>query len=142
MIDLPPALHPPPMPPHGRDPQAHSPAPGSLAHLYCDDHDQGDAEFVPVVMRACLARRALPLYWLLGRSEFFTSDRELAEAVAQARTMDDVEDAIDYYWSQPANRKWLRRVGRIRLSTQRLRSFADDYLVDEKPRPTGANAAA
>ena len=112
-----------------------APARGSLAHLFCDDHDYGDEEFLPALMCACLNSHALPLYGLFGQSDFFSADREVADAVAHARTMDDVEAAIDRYWTHPTNRFWLRRAGGVRLSTLRLRQFASDYLPAIKPRP-------
>jgi len=122
-------------PPNDPHPTSRAPARGSLAHLYCDDHDFGDEEFLPAVMAACLATHALPLYGLFRRADFFSADRELVAAVAHARTMDEVEAAIDEFWLHPANRRWLRRGAGVRLSTQRLRRFARDYLVFAKAPP-------
>lgn len=112
---------------------------GSLAHLFCDDQDLGDHEFMHTVMWDCMAPRALPLFILLMNTRFFVADRELVSAVAEARTMDEVEIAIDYYWTHPSNRLWLRRVAGLRLSTQRLRRFAAGYLPLGKPRRTPRN---
>lgn len=124
----------PPMARSDSPPALPSPALGSLAHLMCDDRDYGDGEFIPALMRTCLARRARPFYLLFPRTEFFAADRELIGAMAHARTMADVEDAIDDYWVHPANRTWLRRTAGLRVSTLRLRQIAGDYLPPGKPQ--------
>ena len=81
----------------------------------------------------CLARRAAPIFALLGGSDFFAADRELIDAVAGAIAMDEVRAAVDDYWDHPANRQWLRRVAGLRVSTLRLRQVASEYLPLENP---------
>lgn len=101
---------------------------GSFADRFCEDRRCRLDEFVPMVLRLCLPRRALPAFWLMGRSKFFDADRELIRAVAGAVAMDQVRNATDDYWSHPANRTWLRRWVGLRLSTLRLRRLAGQYL--------------
>jgi len=110
------------------------PPSGTFSARFCDDHHCRRDAFVAAVLRLCVARRALPILLLMPNSRFFGADRELIQTVERASTMEEVQDDIDYYWSQPANKTWLRRVVGLRLSTSRLRRVAGEYLPFAKPR--------
>ena len=110
------------------------PLPGTFSARFCDDYNCRPDEFVATVLRLCMARRALPILLSMPNSRFFDADRQLIQTVEQAIAMEEVRDAIDDYWSDPASNTWLRRVVGLRLSTSRLRRVASEYLPFAKPR--------
>jgi hypothetical protein len=50
--------------------------------------------------------------------------------------MDEVREAVDDFWTHPANETWLRRTVALRISTRRLRQIAHGYLPFARPRST------
>lgn len=62
------------------------------------------------------------------RSGYFKLDEDLIDEAAKARCVDDVQlDAHDFR-RDPANRKLLRRILRVRVSTGMLIALARNYL--------------
>lgn len=106
----------------------------TFAVRFCADRGCPPEAFESSVLRLCMAAHARPFFALVPHSSFFAADRELVRAVETAISMTDVRNAIDDYWSHPANRTWWRRVARFRVSTQHLRRIAHDYLPFALPK--------
>lgn len=100
--------------------------------LYCEKNNCSPEQFHRRVFRHCLYPHARPLAPLihLFNFEFFAADRTLLLSVANAVTMKRVREEVrDYFWDSN-NRGWLRESLRIRMSGQRLRSLAREYLPE------------
>lgn len=78
------------------------------------------------MFRHCLPLYVRPLAACLGglAGDFFEADRELILGVGRATNMDGVRDEISNFFLHPANKRWLRAAGGVRISTKRLKSIA------------------
>lgn len=101
---------------------------------FCAGEDCAAAEFVPAILRICLAPRARLIFAVMPQSALFAPDRELVRSVAGAISITELRAAIDDYWFYPANRAWWRRRLGLQISTSRLRRVAGDYLPLALPR--------
>jgi hypothetical protein len=79
---------------------------------------------------ACLHRRGLVLvpFLALANRDFFAADRALLERVAAVRTLAELEEEILDFRLDARNQTWWRKVGRVRISTRRLRRIVRPYL--------------
>lgn len=104
---------------------------------FCEQHRCSPDAFLQKVFWASLYPHAVPfaaIILLLNR-EFFSADRALLLAVADATTMRRVRDEVrDYFWDS-TNRGWLRRSANIRVSGQRLKNLARRHLPEGTPVP-------
>jgi len=102
----------------------------SLEKLYCEEHRCTLEEFPQCAFRECLHRHARPFAPLLGgfRAKYFAADRGLIIAAGRAAKRSEVRAAIDDYFNEPDNRRWLRARLNMRLSTRRLVGLANRYL--------------
>ena len=114
----------------------------TLRERYCREHECTVRHFEAVLFWRSLHLPAwlcaLPLGGRLGR--YFAVDRDLLTGVAQARTMDDVREAVRDFFMEPANQRPLRRFGHVRVSTRKLKTFVRPYLPD-MPRTPDADVA-
>lgn len=85
------------------------------------------------IFRQCLHRHAAVLAPILSvmSPDFFAPDHELIEQVGKSRTLTEIDFAIRNFFDDERNSHWLRKTGRVRVSTQRLRRVARRCL-----RPT------
>lgn len=106
-------------------------APGeSLRERFCHDRRCAPERFAEELFRCCVPRRMRLWARLLGgvKVGLFRPDRELIVRAGGATTIPELRDAIDDYWASPENHWWWRRLGRLRMSTSRLRRIAGEYL--------------
>ena len=116
----------------------------TLRELYCEKHHCPATDFERRAFWRCLyphARFFAPLILLLYR-DFFVSDRMLLRSIAEAVHMQRVRDEVrDFFWDSN-NRGWLRHAIRIRVSGQRVKDLARDFLPEGGSRlpfpPTAA----
>lgn len=78
----------------------------------------------------CLHRRAVPWVPMLRLldPEYFAPDFELVARAAGVRTWRELREEIRDFTTDSRNAKWLRRQGRVRISTRRLQRLARPYL--------------
>ena len=87
-------------------------------------------EFYRKVFWRCLHRHAIPLVPLLGGygSDYFAADREFISRVAGAVNMRQVRHEVRAYFTNPANRSWLRMKANVRVSAHRVMRLASKHL--------------
>jgi hypothetical protein len=116
----------------------------TFSEIYCQRHRCDRAEFVTRIFWRTLyphARIIAPLILLLDR-DYFSADRALILGVADAATMQRVREEVrEYYWDS-SNRGWLRRNAHIRISGQRLKNLARDYMPPESDDAIGVDEVA
>lgn len=100
--------------------------------IYCEKHGCSADQFHQRVFRHCVYPHARPFVpfvrWLID--DFFIADRTLLANVAHAVTMKRIREEVrDYFWDSN-NRGWLRETLRIRMSGQRLKELAREYLPE------------
>ncbi len=109
----------------------------TFQELYCAKHGCSPEQFHRRVFRHCLyphARPIAPLIRLLNY-DFFAADRTLLLSVAEAVSMKRVREEVrDYFWDSN-NRGWMREALRIRMSGQRLKDLARQYLPESSSVP-------
>lgn len=104
---------------------------------FCEQHHCSRDTFVKKLFWASLYPHAIPLAALIlpVNRDFFSADRALILAVADASTMKHVREEVrDYFWDS-TNRHWLRRRVLIRVSGQRLKNLARRYLPEGTALP-------
>lgn len=62
----------------------------------------------------------MPLLALANR-DYFAVDRALLQRVLRVRTVKELEEEIHDFRTDARNQTWWRKVGRVRVSTRRLR---------------------
>lgn len=102
---------------------------------YCNRYNCRQTEFTVRLFAATLPWYIRPVSVLLGglRGEFFHADRALLRNVAAASDLQQIDDEIRDYLSNPRNLRWLRQSGRFRISTRRLREIARDCGLARNP---------
>jgi hypothetical protein len=93
----------------------------TFAELFCQQHHIPVARFAMTFFWLCLHRRALlvaPVMLLLNR-EFFAPDFELISRVGAMRSTEAIYDEIADFQQHPANRGWLHRRLKFRVSIER-----------------------
>ena len=103
----------------------------NFEEIYCQRHHCDKGRFRRDLFWKCVPPHAIPLAWLFGgvRGSFFEADREMLAGVAVATRGERISDEVHDFFHHPANRRWLRRVLRIRMSTAKLRLIAQDYIA-------------
>lgn len=117
----------------------------TFREIYCERHRLPPEKFCRHVFWRCLyphARFFVPFVFIFNR-RFFAPDNALIQCAARALTMKSVrEDVRDFYWDSN-NRGWLRETLRIRVSGQRVKDLARQYVPEGEsaipfpPRVTG-----
>lgn len=102
----------------------------SFKQIYCRKYRCPDNGFSRMIFRRSLHWHAIPVWWALAvtGSGFFDFDLELINVVGRARTMQEVNEEIRDHTTDHRSRNWWRKVGRIRVSTQRVRKLARQCL--------------
>lgn len=100
---------------------------------FCAEHSCPLDQFDRRVFWLCLYPQARPLAWLilLLNYDYFTADRQLIAGAGDAVSMRRVRDEVrDFFWSSD-NQGWWRRTANVRVSGQRLRNLASQYLPEK-----------
>ena len=104
----------------------------TFEEIYCQRQRCDKQTFRRDLFWKCLPAYAAPVAWLMGgmSGSFFDADRDLLAGVALAARSEQISEEVRDFFEHPANRRWPRRVLRLRLSTARLRRLARHYLAD------------
>jgi hypothetical protein len=80
--------------------------------------------------RQCLYPHARPVACVLMKikPEFFEADLALIKAIGRITQLRELDDEIEAYWTHPQQGGWLRRILKVRVSTQRVERFAKGLL--------------
>lgn len=100
----------------------------TLAEAFCARHGCTLAQFRARMFWRTLHWHAVPVAPFLRLGNFFAADEDLVAGCGRARSMHDLRDEIEEYRFHPLNHGWLRRRLGLRISTQRLRALARNYL--------------
>lgn len=100
----------------------------TFSELYCEKNGVSPEEFARSVLARTLYRRARPVAGILRffSPNYFVADFDLIHGVAHLRRTRDFSVEAARFNEHPANRGFLRRWLRLRVSTHRLR-----YLIKE-----------
>jgi hypothetical protein len=100
----------------------------TLGEVFIARHGCTPKQFRKRVFWRTLHFQAVLLAPLLLLGHHFAADFELISACERARSMRSVREEIGVFRHDSRNMGWLRRVVRIRLSTQKLLRLAHAYL--------------
>jgi hypothetical protein len=102
--------------------------------IFCAATGCSPADFPRVVFWRTLPLHARVAAFFVGgaRAEYFSPDRDLIAAVANARSMGHVREEIREFFLDTRNRTWTRSRLRVRISTRRLKELAREYLPDDR----------
>ena len=94
--------------------------------------------FVNHLFWRCLPWPARLLAPLVGRAapNYFALDRELIAEVGRSRTLSEIERELRDFVNDERNHSWLRRSGRVRVSTRRLRRVVRRCLGENRGAKT------
>ncbi len=110
---------------------------------YCERHRCTPLQFRQRVFWRTLHWHALPLAPFLLPTGFFAEDLELIGACGQVRGMRELREELKEFRFRRVSESWLRRAMAIRVSTERLRRLARDYLPGASlPPPFGVSDTA
>jgi len=112
----------------------------TLEQIFCEERRCAPDRFRRRLFWQSLPVPIRPIAWILGGygSPMFAADRELIDAVGLAHTVEDVREDVRDYFMNSENRRLARRVFRLRISTQRMKTIAKSYLPNPGKRDTGA----
>ena len=112
----------------------------TFEELYCAEHRCEPERFRRRLFWHALPLPIRPIALVLGGygSPVFSADRELIDAVGLAHTVDDVREDIRDYFMNASNRRWTRRFLHLRVSTQRVKTFAKTFLPNPARKDTSA----
>jgi hypothetical protein len=109
---------------------------GTFAEAYCAMHGTTPAAFADSVLRRALYPQARLLYPLLARLPgYFAPDREFISGVAHVTRLRDLDQEAFAYANDPANRGFLRRFLRLRVSAGRMGSLVRAALREGSRQP-------
>jgi len=99
-----------------------APASPALAELYCRARRIRPADYGRTLFREALYPHARPLAGLLAWLDrrHFAADHEFVQAIGHIRSVGDFALPMGAYIEHPANRDFLRRRLRLRISTRRV----------------------
>ena len=106
----------------------------TFEQVYCERHNCTPRQFQRKLFARGMYLHARPfaLFIRLVNARFFAADDSLVRSVAQATTMRAVREEVrDYFWDSE-NRNWLRQVLKIRVSGQRIKNLAREYLPESE----------
>lgn len=109
----------------------------TFGECFCQKNNIPPEQFARAVMCRVLYRRTLAVRWLLPllSRNYFSADFDLIYGVERLRRLRDFAAEAERFNEHPANRGWLRRTLRLRVSTTRLRSLIRETL----PRGAGGS---
>lgn len=113
---------------HGADDR-----PVSFADHYCRRHGIYREGFMLAVLQQTLPPVFSPWFSLIlfFRPEYFTADFGFIVAVGRGRRYADYDQAVREFSAHPANRGFLRRWLRLRVSTRRMRRLLREIYVQK-----------
>lgn len=87
------------------------------------------------VFWSCIPGPAVPAMAMLHfiYPGYCRADFNLITGVAEAQSVDEIRRELRYYFAEPANRRWSRRVAKVRLSARRMIRLARNYLPESTP---------
>lgn len=108
----------------------------TFADRYCEAHALPLEEFAPVVLNKCLYPHARLCGWLVAffNRRHFEADYDFVHDAGRLMRFRDFDLAVDEFLYHPGNRGFVRRVLRVRASSQRLRRLVRETL---HPRMSG-----
>lgn len=99
---------------------------------YCRSYGLANEEFEQHIFRRGLYPHAALLRWLLGAiPEYFAADREFIRSVGDIRSRRFFHAEAGEYQMHLANRGFLRRWLRLRVSAERVRRCMEQHWGDE-----------
>ena len=104
--------------------------------VYCAKHGCDRMNFRQKVFWACLPFHARLIAAVIGGfdASCFAADRDLIAGVSDATTMRGVREEIRDFFMDPVNMRWSRRMLKVRVSSKKLKSHAQQFLQEERPR--------
>lgn len=102
----------------------------TFGESFCALHGIPPEKFARTIFRRALYRRTLLFTWLLQflKQDYFSADFDLIYGVERLRRLRDFKLEASQYNEHPANRGWLRRRLRLRVSTHRLKALIKETL--------------
>lgn len=109
---------------------------GAFAGLYCEKHGIHPSAFTQHVFRRTLYPHARLIAWFIQRvsDDYFMPDLDFVHDVGQITKYREFTAAGMEYGYHPLNRGFLRRVLKIRISTELMQRLVRE-LIDPKPSP-------
>jgi hypothetical protein len=109
----------------------------TLEQSFCEAHRCEPRQFRRRLFRQALYPHARLFAPLLGgfNSAYFTADRELIAAAAQASTMRQLREEVRYFRGSADLRRWPRGVARLRISTKQLIRLGRAHLSEPAASP-------
>jgi len=103
----------------------------TFSERFCAQNGIEPEEFARMVFKRALYRRAWPFAGLLRflSPNYFAADFDLIYGVAQLRRMREFMTEAERFNEHPANRGWLHRRLRLRVSTNRLKQLIKETLA-------------
>ena len=104
----------------------------TFKELYCTRHHLKSADFVQVMLERGLYPHIRPLYHILDRIDrgFFDADREFLTNIGELSSIRQLRDEADEYSRDRRNRRFLRRVMRLRVSSRRVQSILRKEMAE------------
>jgi hypothetical protein len=97
---------------------------------YCKRYSCRPEDFERRFFFQCLHLTAWPFYLFVGgrQGAYFDCDRRLITRLAHAISLAQVRDELGDFFAEPENRRWLRKVLRVRLSTSKVLKVSKKLL--------------
>ena len=113
------------------------PGASRFADRYCQRHGIAPERFMRSVLRRSVPWHVRPLLPLIGlfRPMHFTADYDFIEAVGWLREQRDYQFAVREFSEHPANRGFLRRWLRLRVSVGRVSELVREIQGKIYPAP-------
>jgi hypothetical protein len=108
----------------------------TFRELYCERHGVAYDRFERALIWRCLHWPARPLYWLLWLNrDYYSADFEFIRGVGDLRNRRDFRNEAAEFHYHPANRGFLRKILRMRVSSQRLQSVFEREFSSSQSTP-------
>lgn len=103
----------------------------TIADLFHDCYMVPAAHYEELAFRKCLYPHVRPVAPILMKvcPHFFSSDHELIDAVGRASQLRQVKDEINVFQTDPRENTLLRRMLKIRVSTERVEELAKELFL-------------
>lgn len=108
----------------------HESAMSSFAELFCARHHLSPEQFEEEVIARSIHFHATLLWRVINwvHPDYFTADRQFIRALADVTSLRDFRVESSAFTHHPANRGFMRRMLKIRVSSGRLRRLIASYL--------------
>ena len=108
----------------------------TFRELYCTQHRIPLDRFEGELVSRSLHPQAWLVYWLLGLNrDYTTTDYEFVRGVGELRNRREYHNEAAEFHSHPHNRRLLRSVFKLRVSTRRLQQIFDAEIEEHGSRP-------